>query len=127
MSQLNLVTDADILDLLRLRFGQLDVDMNVSMFIVEPGDSIADIEEKLGFPILTNLFDFHYSIQETDMTTPSDHEFQSSDPLVAVIFNSLDDNLKEVFLERASIIEFDSNLPRPHAECLALLCVLTRR
>ena len=49
-SQLNLVTDVDILDLLRLRFGQLD--MNVSMFIVGLGDSISDI----GFCILTNLF-----------------------------------------------------------------------
>jgi hypothetical protein len=57
MSQLNLVTDADILDLLRLRFEQLDLDTNVSMFIVEPGDSISDIEEEIGFCILTNLFD----------------------------------------------------------------------
>ena len=55
MSQLNLVTDDDILDLLRLRFGQLK--MNVSMFIVEPGDSISGIEEEIGFCILTNLFD----------------------------------------------------------------------
>jgi hypothetical protein len=55
LSQLNLVTDADILDLLRLRFGQLD--MNASMFIVEPGDAISDIEEEIGFCILTNLFD----------------------------------------------------------------------
>jgi hypothetical protein len=57
MSQLNLVTDPDILDLLRLRFEQLDLDMNVSMFIVEPGDIVEDIEEEIGFCILTNLFD----------------------------------------------------------------------
>ena len=57
LSQLNLVTDADILDLLRLRFDQLDLDMNVSMFIVEPGDIVEDIEEEIGFCILTNLFD----------------------------------------------------------------------
>ena len=55
LSQLNLVTDADMLDLLRLRFGQLD--MNASMFIVEPGDIVEDIEEEIGFCILTNLFD----------------------------------------------------------------------
>jgi hypothetical protein len=61
------------------------------------------------------------------MTTHSDHDVQPSDPLVTEIFNTLDDNLKEAFLERAPIIEFDSNLPRAHAECLALLCVLTRR
>jgi hypothetical protein len=59
MSQLNLVTDADILDFLRLRFEQLDLDldMNVSIFIVEPGDTVEDIEEEIGFCILTNLFD----------------------------------------------------------------------
>jgi hypothetical protein len=61
------------------------------------------------------------------MTQPLDHEIQLRDPLVAEIFNTLDHNLKAAFLERASIIEFDSNLPRAHAECLALLCVLTRR
>ena len=61
------------------------------------------------------------------MTTPSDHDVHPGDPLVAEIFNTLDHNLKEAFLERASIIEFDSNLPRAHAECLALLCLLTRR
>ena len=70
---------------------------------------------------------FHVHIPETDMLTPSDHDVQPRDPLVAEIFNTLDDNLKATFLEKASIIEFDSNLPRAHAECLALLCVLTRR
>jgi hypothetical protein len=55
MSQLNLVTDPDILDFLRLRFDQLK--MNVSMFIVEPGDSLSSIEKEIGFCILTNLFD----------------------------------------------------------------------
>ena len=57
MSQLNLVTDADILDLLRLRFEQLNLEMNVTMFIVEPRETVEDIEEEIGFPILTNLFD----------------------------------------------------------------------
>ena len=61
------------------------------------------------------------------MTKPSDHDVQPIDPLVADIFNTLDDTLKEAFLERASIIEFDSNLSRAHAECLAMICILTRR
>jgi hypothetical protein len=61
------------------------------------------------------------------MTTPSDHDVQPSDPFVVEIFNTLDDNLKAAFLERASIIEFDSNLPRAHAECLALLSLLTQQ
>ena len=70
---------------------------------------------------------FYAYIPETDMTKPSDHDVQPSDPLVADIFNTLDDTLKEAFLERASIIEFDSNLPRAHAECLAMICILTER
>jgi hypothetical protein len=49
------------------------------------------------------------------------------DPLVAEIFNTLTQDRKDAFLERASIIEFDSNLPRAHAECLAMICILTRR
>jgi hypothetical protein len=70
---------------------------------------------------------FYAYILETDMSKPSDHYVQPSDPLVADIFNTLDDTLKEAFLERASIIEFDSNLPRAHAECLAMICILNRR
>ncbi len=70
---------------------------------------------------------FHVQILETDMTKPSDSDVQPIDPLVAEMFDTLDDNLKEVFLERASIIEFDSNLPRAHAECLAMICILNRR
>ena len=61
------------------------------------------------------------------MSTPSDHDVHPRDSLVAEIFDTLDDTLKEAFLERASIIEFDSNLPRAHAECLAMICILTRR
>ncbi|MGJ0484806.1 MAG: hypothetical protein ACR65R_09760 [Methylomicrobium sp.] len=48
------------------------------------------------------------------------------DPLVAEIVNLLDPDLREDFEERAGIIEFDANLPRAHAECLALLNVLLR-
>ena len=70
---------------------------------------------------------FHVHIPETDMTKPSDHDVQPRDPLVAEMFDTLEDNLKDAFLERASIIEFDSNLPRAHAECLAMICILTRR
>jgi ATP/maltotriose-dependent transcriptional regulator MalT len=61
------------------------------------------------------------------MTKPSDHDVHPRDQLVAEIFDTLDDNLQEAFLERASIIEFDSNLPRAHAECLAMICILTER
>ena len=61
------------------------------------------------------------------MTKPSDPVVQPRDPLVAEIFDTLNDKLKEAFLERASIIEFDSDLFRAHAEYLAMICILTRR
>ena len=46
--------------------------------------------------------------------------------IVADMVAMLDDRLREDFEERAGIIEFDAELPRAHAECLALLDVLHR-
>ena len=48
------------------------------------------------------------------------------DALVADIVSQLDDDLREDFEERAGIIEYDGQLQRAHAECLALLDVLRR-
>ena len=48
------------------------------------------------------------------------------DPLVAEVVDQLDEDLREEFEERAGIVEFDGSIPRPHAECLALLDVLQR-
>ncbi len=48
------------------------------------------------------------------------------DPIVATLASKLDTNLREAFEERAGIIEFDAQVPRAHAECLALLNVLHR-
>ena len=61
------------------------------------------------------------------MNKSAHYALHPRDPLVAEILNTLDDTLKEAFLERASIIEFDSNLSRAHAECLAMICILTER
>ena len=47
-------------------------------------------------------------------------------PLVAEMVAKLNANLREDFEERAAIMEFDGNLPRDYAECLALLDVLSR-
>lgn len=47
-------------------------------------------------------------------------------PLVSDIVSKLDHNLREDFEERSAIMEFDAELPRAHAECLALLDVLQR-
>ena len=49
-----------------------------------------------------------------------------TDALVADIVNQLDGKLREDFEERAGIMEFDGQLDRAHAECLALLEVLRR-
>lgn len=48
------------------------------------------------------------------------------DLLVAEMVQLLDANQREEFEERAGIVEFDGQLPRAHAECLALLSVLHR-
>ena len=46
--------------------------------------------------------------------------------LVSEMVNRLDDRLREDFEERAAVMEFDAELPRAHAECLALLDILCR-
>ena len=48
------------------------------------------------------------------------------DAIVADLVKLLDDGQREDFEERAGIIEFDSQVSRGHAECLALLDVLRR-
>ena len=57
LSQLNLVTDPDILKLVKLRHSQLGDELFGSVIIVEAGDTVEDIENEIGFCILTNLFD----------------------------------------------------------------------
>lgn len=47
-----------------------------------------------------------------------------SNEIVMDILNKLDAALREEYEERAAIMEFDGNLPRKYAECLALLTVL---
>lgn len=47
-------------------------------------------------------------------------------PLVAEMVNQLDPALQEEFQERAAIMEFQGAMLRDHAECLALLDVLSR-
>ena len=60
------------------------------------------------------------------MTTTKNHEFRPIDPLVAEVYETLTDNLKEEFHERAAIIEFESNIPRDHAERLAMDAVVSK-
>ena len=53
----NSITDPDILKLVKMRHDQLGDGMFDSVIIIEAGDSLSDIEEEIGFSILTNLFD----------------------------------------------------------------------
>ena len=57
LSQLNLITDPNILKLVKMRHDQLGDEMFDSVIIIEAGDSLSDIEQEIGFSILTNLFD----------------------------------------------------------------------
>ena len=56
-SSFDSITDPDILSLVKLRHVQLGDELFGSVIIVEAGDSLSDIEEEIGFSILTNLFD----------------------------------------------------------------------
>jgi hypothetical protein len=56
-SSFDSITDPDILKLVKLRHYQLGDEMFVAAIIVEAGDSLSDIEQEIGFSILTNLFD----------------------------------------------------------------------
>ena len=64
--------------------------------------------------------------KEIIMTTSKNHESQPIDPLVSEVYETLNDNLKEEFHERAAIIEFDSNISRDNAERLAMDAVLAK-
>lgn len=48
------------------------------------------------------------------------------DPTVAKLVGLLDDDLAEMFQERAAVREYDGGYARAHAEALALLDVLNR-
>jgi hypothetical protein len=50
----------------------------------------------------------------------------SKDAIVIEMAERLGADDREAFEERAAIIEYDGQLPRAHAECLALLEVLRR-
>ena len=56
-SSIDSITDHDILKLVKLRHDQLGDEMFDSVFIIEAGDTVEDIEQEIGFSILTNLFD----------------------------------------------------------------------
>ena len=64
--------------------------------------------------------------KETIMNMTKNHNIQPIDPLIYEIYETLTDNMKEDFHERAAIIEFNSNKTREHAERLAMDAVLVK-
>ena len=56
-SQLNTIINPDIHKLVTLRLTQLGSTLATPMIIIEAGDSLSEIEQEIGFSILTNLFD----------------------------------------------------------------------
>ena len=57
------------------------------------------------------------------MNITINHNIHPIDPLTSEIYETLNDNLKEEFHERAAIIEFESNIPRDNAERQAINAV----
>lgn len=47
-------------------------------------------------------------------------------PIVREMLSTLDENQRELYEERAGILEYDAGLDRPFAEALALLDVIRR-
>ena len=56
-SSFDSITDLDILKLVKMRHDQLGDEMFDSVIIIEAGDSISEIEQEIGFFVMTNLFD----------------------------------------------------------------------
>jgi hypothetical protein len=56
-SSIDSITDPNILKLVKMRHDQLGDEMFDSVFIIEADDTVEDIEQEIGFSILTNLFD----------------------------------------------------------------------
>jgi hypothetical protein len=56
-SSIDSITHPNILKLVKMRHDQLGDEMFDSVIIIEAGDSLSDIEQEIGFSILTNLFD----------------------------------------------------------------------
>ena len=60
------------------------------------------------------------------MNLTKNHNIHPIDPFVSEVYDTLTDNLKEEFHERAAIIEFESNTTRDDAERLAMESVFAK-
>lgn len=143
------ITHPDIRRLVQQRFSEIGDDCYA--ILVEPGDTIETLNQAIEWPILDSfeaLEDHGYCYEMVfifsddggiELFIPKTEDIDAEllafcisrstkplpiDPLVAEVVSKLDENMREAFEERAAIIEYDANLPRDHAECLALLGLL---
>jgi hypothetical protein len=73
-SQLNSITGSDSLKLANLRLAQLNSILHNQMIIVEPGNTVDNIEKEIGFPILINFFDnIRFPCPDFDCKALDDH------------------------------------------------------
>jgi hypothetical protein len=101
-SQLSLIIDPDIRKLVTLRLTQLDLTFPTPMIIMEPGDSLSDIEKEIGFPILTNLFD-DISYPDPDFM-PSCEALEDHGHCYEMLFILGDgDEAVEIFIPKADV------------------------
>ena len=101
-SQLHLITDPDILKLVTLRLAQLESNIPSPMIIVEPGDSLSDIEKEIGFSILTNLFD-DISYPDPDFV-PSCEALEDHGGCYEMLFIFCDgDDAVEIFIPKTCV------------------------
>ena len=97
------ITDPGIHKLVKLRHDQLGDEMFDSVIIVEAGDSLSDIEEEIGFSILTNLFD-DVRYPDTDFVpcfeAMEDHgNFYE----ILFLFSDGDDGTVEIFIPKVGV------------------------
>ena len=101
-SSFDSITDPDILKLVKLRHDQLGDEMFGSVIIIEAGDSLSDIEEKIGFSILTNLFD-DISYPDPDFV-PSCEALEDHGTFYEILFIFGDGgNAIEIFIPKTGI------------------------
>ena len=56
-SSIDSITHPNILKLVKMRHDQLGDEMFDSVIIIEAGDSLSEIEQEIGFFVMTNFFD----------------------------------------------------------------------
>ena len=113
-SQLNTIIDTDIHKLLTLRLSQLGSTLTAPMIIIEPGDCLSDIEEEIGFSILTNLFD-DISYPDPDFV-PSCEALEDHGGCYEMLFLFSDgEEAIEIFIHKALITNVMARLQFLHS------------